>query len=186
MQCYLSLSDGFQPKVLCTIMRAIQACAPGSPHLFGSPSYCSSCWFLWPRYKCSSHGVFLSSAHGKDPNVVIDELSPLRTAFPVLLKSIQITLAIAVSTAHCECSFSALKCIKRYLQSTMTQQRLVDLAILSIVTELSRNLSLLTMLLTNLLSMTKTEGCTQFLCVNFLCTFVFYNSCACIIMENKM
>ena len=177
MPCYLSLSDGFQPKVLCTIMRAIQACAPGSPHLFGSPSYCSSCWFLWPRYKCSSHGVFLSSVHGKDLNVVINELSSLRTAFPVLLKSIQITLAIAVSTAHCECSFSALKCIKRYLQSTMTQQWLV---------ELSRNLSLLTMLLTNLLSMTKTEGCTQFLCVNFLCTFVFYNSCACIIMENKM
>ena len=32
------LERQFSPKVLCTIMRAIQACTPGSPHLFGSPS----------------------------------------------------------------------------------------------------------------------------------------------------
>ena len=79
---------------------------------------------------------------GKNLHEVIDvlhELSPLRTAFPVLVKSIQIALTIAVSTAR---SFSALKRIKSYLQSTMTQQRLVDLAILSIEKELSMNLSL--------------------------------------------
>ena len=104
--------------------------------------------------------MFLSSAHGKDLNVVIGKLSPLRTAFPVRLKSIQIhvTLTIAVSTAHCECSFSALKRIKRYLQSTMTQQQLVDLAILSIVTKLSRNLSL-DNVVNQFTFTTKTEGC---------------------------
>ena len=83
--------------------------------------------------------------NGKDLNEVIDvlrELSPLRTAFPVLVKLVQIALTIAVSTAHCERSFSALKRIKSYLWSTMTQQRLVDLAILSIEEELSKNLSL--------------------------------------------
>ena len=82
---------------------------------------------------------------GKALNEVIDvlrELSPLRTAFPVLVKSIQIALTIAVSTAHCERSFSALKGIKSYLRSTMTQQQLIDLAILSIKKELSKNLSL--------------------------------------------
>ena len=83
--------------------------------------------------------------YGKNLNPLIDvfhELTPLRTASPVLLKSIQIALTIAVSTAHCECSFSALKRIKSYLRSTMTQQRLVDLAILSFENELSKNLSL--------------------------------------------
>ena len=73
---------------------------------------------------------------------VLHELSPLRTAFPLLVKLIQIALTIAVSTAHCERSFSALKRIKSYLRSTMTQQRLVNLAILSIEKELSQGLSL--------------------------------------------
>ena len=66
---------------------------------------------------------------------VVRELSPLRIA-------LQIALTIAVSTAHCERSFSALKHIKSYLRSMMTQQRLVDLAILSIEKELSQSLSL--------------------------------------------
>ena len=57
---------------------------------------------------------------------VLHELSPLRTAFVVLLKSIQTALTIAVSTAHCEHSLSALKHIKSNLRSTMTQQWLVD------------------------------------------------------------
>ena len=60
----------------------------------------------------------------------------------MLVKLIQIALTIAVSTAHCERSFSALKRTKNYLRSTMTQQRLVDLAILSIEKELSQKLSL--------------------------------------------
>ena len=83
--------------------------------------------------------------NGKYLNKVIDvlhELSPLRTAFPVLVKSIQIVLTIAVSTAHCKRSFSVLKRIKSYLWSNMTQQWLVDLAILSIDKELFKNLSL--------------------------------------------
>lgn len=73
---------------------------------------------------------------------VLCELSPLRTAFPLLVKLIQIALTIAVSTAHCERSFSVLKRIKSYLRSTMTQKRLVNLALLSIEKELSQNLSL--------------------------------------------
>lgn len=59
---------------------------------------------------------------------VLHKLSPSKTAFPVLVKSIQIALTIAVSTAHREHSFSALKLTKSNLRSTMTQW-LVDLAI---------------------------------------------------------
>ena len=83
--------------------------------------------------------------NGKELDEIIDVLhglSPLRVAFPLLVKLLQIAFTIAVSTDYCERSFSALKHIKSYLRSTMTQQRLVDLAILSIEKELSQSLSL--------------------------------------------
>ena len=70
------------------------------------------------------------------------ELTPLKAVFPTLLKTIQIALMICVSTAQCERSFSALKQIKTYLRSTMTEQWLTDLAILSIEKELTNELSL--------------------------------------------
>ena len=50
--------------------------------------------------------------NGTELDEVIDvlrELFPLKAAFPLLVKLIQIALTIAVSTAHCERSFSALK-----------------------------------------------------------------------------
>ena len=75
-------------------------------------------------------------------NDVLSEVLPLREAFPELLKLLQISLTIAVNTAECERSFSCLKRIKHYLRSTMSEQRLVDLAVLSIEKELSQDLSL--------------------------------------------
>jgi len=62
---------------------------------------------------------------------VFKELVPLKEAFPTLLKVLQIALTICVSCASCERSFSALKCIKTYLRSTMQEERLVNLAVLS-------------------------------------------------------
>ena len=73
---------------------------------------------------------------------VFRELVRLKDAFPTLLKAIHIALTIAVSSAECERSFSALKRIKTYLRSTMTEQRLTDLAILSIEKELANDISL--------------------------------------------
>ena len=51
-------------------------------------------------------------------------------------------MAIAVNTAHCERSFSALKRIKTYLRSTMNEDRLTGFAVLSIERELSSSISL--------------------------------------------
>ena len=68
--------------------------------------------------------------------------TPLRSAFPTLLKAIQIALMISVSKAQYERSFSALKRIKTYLKSSMTEQRITDFAILSIEKELTNELSL--------------------------------------------
>ena len=73
---------------------------------------------------------------------VLLELQPLQEAFPTLVKLLQIALTICVSSAQCERCFSALKRIKSYLRSTMTESRLVDLASLSIEHSVSCQLSL--------------------------------------------
>ena len=55
-----------------------------------------------------------------------------KDVFPNLRTALQIMLTVAVSVASCERSFSKLKLIKTYLRATMKQDRLSDLAILSI------------------------------------------------------
>lgn len=57
------------------------------------------------------------------------------SVFPNLRISIQILLTIAISIASCERSFSKLKLILSYLRATMGQERLCDLALLSIERE---------------------------------------------------
>ena len=49
-----------------------------------------------------------------------------KEAFPTLVKLLQIARTLAVSTAQCEWSFSALKRVKTFLRSTMSEQRLTD------------------------------------------------------------
>lgn len=78
----------------------------------------------------------------KKINDVLLELLPLREAFPELVKLLQIPLTVAVTTAGCERSFSSLKCIKSYLRSTMSEERLIDLATISIERDLAARLSL--------------------------------------------
>ena len=51
-------------------------------------------------------------------------------------------MTIAVSTAQCERSFSTLKLVKNHLWSTMGDERLSNLAILSIERELSDAINL--------------------------------------------
>ena len=67
-------------------------------------------------------------------------LISLKPAFPEFTKLVRIAMTIAVSTAHCERSFSALKRIKNFLRSTMGENRLMNLAIISIERELSNTL----------------------------------------------
>jgi hypothetical protein len=52
--------------------------------------------------------------------------------FPNLRIALQILLTISVSIASCERSFSKLKLILSYLRASMGQDRLSDLALLSI------------------------------------------------------
>ena len=128
-------------------MHAIQACAPWSPHFLES----SQLVLLADSYDLDKSALDMEctlakqTSNGKELDEIVDvlrELSLLRVAFPLLVKLLQIALTIAVSIAHCEQSFSALKSIKSHLRSTMTYQWLVDLAILSIENKLSQSLSL--------------------------------------------
>ena len=73
---------------------------------------------------------------------VFVELAPLRVAFPNLVKVLQIILTIAITSASCERTFSSLKRIKTWLRTTMSEDRLVDLATLSIERDMSAKLSL--------------------------------------------
>ena len=87
----------------------------------------------------------LRALDGKETESINDvfvELLPLKAAFPVLVRMIRIVLTIVVSTAECEQSFSTLRHTKTYLRSTMSEEKLTNVAVLSIEKELSQNLSL--------------------------------------------
>nr|CAH7713143.1 unnamed protein product [Callosobruchus chinensis] len=61
--------------------------------------------------------------------------------FPNVVVAMKIFLTMPVTVASCERSFSKLKLIKTYLRSTMGQERLSGLAILSIEGDIARLLS---------------------------------------------
>jgi len=73
---------------------------------------------------------------------VYSTLLSLSDAFPELLKLVKITMTIAISTESCERSFSTVKRIKSHLRSTMTEQRLTGLTVLSIEREPASSISL--------------------------------------------
>ena len=73
---------------------------------------------------------------------VLCELTPLKLAFQNFIKTVQIAMTIGVTSAECERCFSALKIIKTYRRSTMNEDRLNDIAILSIEKDLSNQLDL--------------------------------------------
>lgn len=129
------------------LMRAIQATSPESDEFLNPDSLTP----LIQAYGLDGDSIKMEAAlarrslkHEEISNLsdVVCKLYPLRNAFSNLFRLVCIALTIAVSTAECERSFSALKRIKTYLRSTMTNQRLCDLAVLSIEKEISKDLLL--------------------------------------------
>ncbi|XP_056848988.1 uncharacterized protein LOC108831809 [Raphanus sativus] len=78
--------------------------------------------------------------HYKRPIEVLNFLKETEECYPNSWIGYQILLTVPVSVASAERSFSKLKIIKSYLRSTMSQERLNGLAIISIERELVRNL----------------------------------------------
>ncbi|XP_065675530.1 zinc finger MYM-type protein 1-like [Hydra vulgaris] len=64
----------------------------------------------------------------------------LTDAYPNTTTAIRIFLTIPVTVATCERSFSKLKLIKHYMRSTIGQERLSSLAIISIENEVANNI----------------------------------------------
>ena len=83
--------------------------------------------------------MLLDTRHDVLPQSPLQLLSFIVTygedVFPNLRISLQILLTIAVSIASCERSFSKLKIILSYLRASMGQDRLSNLALLSIERE---------------------------------------------------
>ena len=133
------------------IMKSVQACNPSSSTFLDPSQLASLASFynldtdLLATECLLAKRTLLGPQQNESIESVIDVyrlIIPLEAAFPTLKKLLQISLTLAVSTAQCERSFSALKRIKTYLRTTMTEQRLTDISILSIERELSKKISL--------------------------------------------
>ena len=71
---------------------------------------------------------------------IYNHLSKVHGCFPTICRVYQIALTLGVSSATAERSFSSLRRIKTYLRSTMTEDRLSNLALLHIERDLSSKL----------------------------------------------
>ena len=84
---------------------------------------------------CRLDGVTLKNVHD-----VYQQLSTVPQGFTVLLRCLQIAMIFGITSATAKQSFSSLRSVKTYLRSTMTQERLSNLALLYIERELSSTL----------------------------------------------
>lgn len=140
------LKHRFDKKNL-EIMKAIQSCSPQSDAFLKYEK-------LYPlalqygldvdllKVECHLAKHTFKDKDIETINNFLKEVSALEPAFPTLNKLMQIALTIVVSTASCERSFSSLKRIKSYLRSTMAEERLVDLAMLSSEKDLAQSICL--------------------------------------------
>lgn len=93
---------------------------------------------LFEELKVLRHTV----PNGSTPLASLDYITcnSLTDAYPNVAIALRILLTMPVTVASAERSFSALKLIKNYLRSTMSQDRLSNLAVISIEHELGRKL----------------------------------------------
>ena len=68
---------------------------------------------------------------------VLNELKPVKQAFPSTIDLIKGAITFPVSSVTCERSFSKMKLIKTYARNTMGDERLSDLGVLAIEKELN-------------------------------------------------
>ena len=126
------LHSRFDDKNL-DLMTAIQCCNPSSlqfldfEHLQPLADLYSRLNKDYPMMECTLAKRTLQGIDLNSINDALQEVYLLKSAFPTLHK---LALTIAVSTAKCERTFSALKRIKTFLCSAMSEQRLTDLALL--------------------------------------------------------
>ena len=63
---------------------------------------------------------------------ILKKDSATRKLFPEMTKAVRLLLTVPITTCTAERSFSALRRLKTYLRSTMTQKRLNNIALLNV------------------------------------------------------
>ena len=129
------------------IMRAVQCCSPISPDFLDPEELFQFSQLYNINVTLETESTLAKATIESKENIdtlgkILSELNPLEIAFPNVVQILQLALTVVVSSASCERSFSALKRIKTYLRSTMKDERLDKIAILSIEKDLSKNLNL--------------------------------------------
>lgn len=139
-------------KTNCDIMRGIQALNPKSKSFLSEEIVVS----LAGLYDCDiedlKHELYQArkvvqrrAGCGNELSSVLEFttfLEPYKEVFHQLFRLCRIALALPVSSATCERSFSVLKLIKNHLRTTMTDERLSNIGVLSIERKRARSLSL--------------------------------------------
>lgn len=141
----VELNSRFSQKNL-ELMRSLHACCPRADNFLEITPLkpLISAYDLDYQQLTTETLLAKASLQGKEMEDVSDvllELVPLKAAFPNLIQLLQIALTISVSTAKCERTFSTLKRIKSYLRTTMSEERLNNMAILSIEHDLSKTIN---------------------------------------------
>ena len=131
------------------IMRSVQACSPQSDNFLHTNTLkplIELYGFQYNRIEIEATlAKSIISQQGEELTSIADVIKciiSLKSGMPNIVNLLIIAATIAVSSATCERSFSSMKRIKTYLRSTMGQQRLQDVSILSIEDSLSKELSL--------------------------------------------
>uniref|UniRef100_A0A8C5ARY7 Zinc finger MYM-type protein 1-like n=1 Tax=Gadus morhua TaxID=8049 RepID=A0A8C5ARY7_GADMO len=122
------------------LMDGIQACHPASKSFLCLQSLEKLATHYHIQLVPEEVLVAKSFLSRKDPDSIPDTLSVFKLLdsmmFPSLRAILQVALTIPVSSCSCERSFSALRRLHTWLRSTMGQERLNELAVLSIEREL--------------------------------------------------
>ena len=128
------------------ILSAISAVNPNSPSFLDytlieplANSYNLTTEKLQSKLMLARHSLKINVL--KNLGDILLQLAPLQGAFPTLFNIVKIAVTISVSTAECERSFSTLKRVITYLRSSMTEERLNNLVVLSIEEEETCKLS---------------------------------------------
>ena len=122
------------------LMDGIQACHPASKSFIGLHSLEKLATHYHIQLVPEEVLVAKSFLSREDQDSIPDILSVFKLLdsmmFPSLRAILQVALTIPVSSCSCERSFSALRRLHTWLRSTMGQERLNELAVLSIEREL--------------------------------------------------
>ena len=125
LDCILSEFERRFSNSNLDVMKSLAACSPTSSHFLDSSLLSSLASLYDVNHEQLQNECLL--AHR-----TISSTFKTPIGIPNIENAVQLALTIAVSTAQCERSFSALTRIKTHLRTSMTDQRLADISLLSI------------------------------------------------------